>query len=313
MIMRDFRKPSTLFMTTHPDGRRTDRASKALNAANRKRVIICAPARKPLSMARKKKVAGKARSKKKTALKGLSARKPPKKRAKAQVRPVPRPTAHSRAKRSWPPRRIVLLGPPGAGKGTQAQMLASKLGIPRYATGDMLRAAVAKGTDLGNRAREFMDRGLLVPDALVIEITAEALGSADAEGGFILDGFPRSLAQARALESIAPVDRVINIAVSGEVIKARLGGRRSCPKCGAVFHVVNKPSASGDRCDQCSTALVLRNDDKPEVVEQRLRTYMETTAPLLDHYEKQELLTEIDGSGEPREVFERLVPALEAR
>jgi len=211
------------------------------------------------------------------------------------------------------PRRIVLLGPPGAGKGTQAQLLSSKFAIPRYATGDMLRAAVAKGTELGLKARGFMDKGLLVPDDLVIAITAEALRSDDAVPGFILDGFPRSIGQAEALDRIARVDSVVNIAVPGSVIKARLGGRRSCPKCGTVFHVENKPSAKGDLCDQCGTALVLRNDDKAEVIEQRLRTYMETTAPLLDFYQKRKLLKEIDGTGDLNEVFVRLLQVLVVR
>jgi adenylate kinase len=209
------------------------------------------------------------------------------------------------------PKRIVLLGPPGAGKGTQAQMLAEKLRIPRYATGDMLRTAVAGGTGLGKRAKSYMDAGNLVPDELVIEITAEALGSSDASRGFILDGFPRSLAQAEALERIARIDVVVNVAVPGALIKERLGGRRSCPMCGAVFHLVHKPSLEGAKCDRCGTALVLRNDDKEEVVEQRLRTYAATAAPLLDFYEERRILKEVDGTGGLEEVFARVVAAVE--
>jgi adenylate kinase len=207
--------------------------------------------------------------------------------------------------------KVVFLGPPGAGKGTQAQMLAERLRIPRYATGDMLRAAVASGSDLGKKAKSRMDAGNLVPDDLVIAITADAISSPDAAEGFILDGFPRSLAQAEALERIARIDLVVNIAVRGEVIKARLAGRRSCPTCGAVFHVVLKPSLEADDCDRCGSALVMRSDDQPEVIEQRLRTYESTTAPLLDFYQSRGLLREIVGDGDMDEVHSRLVAALE--
>jgi adenylate kinase len=203
-------------------------------------------------------------------------------------------------------RRIVFLGPPGAGKGTQAAALARELGIPHLSTGDLLRAAVAEGTPLGRAADGHMRAGRLVPDDLVLGILRERLARPDAARGFILDGYPRNLAQARTLEGIVPLDRVVWFEVDRPVLVARLSGRWACPRCGTVYNTASKPPREPGRCDHDGTELVQRPDDRPESVEVRLRVFAEQTAPLLERYRRLGLLTTLDGSGNEAAVAERL-------
>lgn len=206
--------------------------------------------------------------------------------------------------------RIVLLGPPGAGKGTQARDLAEALGVPHIASGDLLREHRQRGTELGRQAQDYMDRGLLVPDELVIRMVLERLAQPDAARGFILDGFPRTLEQAQALDDALgeerAVERAILLRVSEEEIVRRLSARLTCRSCGAVFHRITHPPRTPGRCDRCGGELSLREDDRPEVVRQRLRTYWEQTAPLVDHYRRKGKLVEVDGEGPPAEVARRL-------
>lgn len=206
--------------------------------------------------------------------------------------------------------RIVFLGPPGAGKGTQASSLAKELGIPHLSTGDILRAAVAAGTALGKEARGFMDAGRLVPDTLVLRMLAERLAQADARSGFLLDGFPRTIPQAVALEGIAPTEIVVSFDIPSHVLITRLSQRRVCPKCGAVYNLVSQPPREAVRCDQDGTELVQRPDDRPEAVSTRLRVYTEQTAPLLDFYRSRGRLRPIDATGTPAEVAQRLHEAI---
>ena len=187
--------------------------------------------------------------------------------------------------------RVVLLGPPGSGKGTCAKIIGELYGVPVITTGDMLRAAVVKATPLGVTAKGYMDRGELVPDDLVNDLVAERLREHDAEGGFILDGYPRSPKQAEALEKVLKatgkkLDHVLHVTLEDQTIIDRLSKRRSCPKCGAIFHLENKPPRNTGWCDVCTTALVQRNDDKPDVIRRRLEVYREKTQPLIDFYEK---------------------------
>ncbi len=187
--------------------------------------------------------------------------------------------------------RVVLLGPPGSGKGTCAKIIGELYGVPVITTGDMLRAAVAKATLLGVTAKGYMDRGELVPDDLVNDLVAERLREPDAANGFILDGYPRSVKQAEALDKILKdtgkkLDHVLHVTLEDEVIIDRLSKRRSCPKCGAIFHLENKPPRKAGKCDVCAASLVQRDDDKPDVMRRRLDVYREKTQPLLDFYQK---------------------------
>lgn len=196
--------------------------------------------------------------------------------------------------------RVVLLGPPGSGKGTCAKIIGELYGVPVITTGDMLRAAVAKATPLGVTAKGYMDRGELVPDDLVNDLVAERLRETDAADGFILDGYPRSPKQAEALEKVLKatgkkLDHVLHVTLEDQTIIDRLSKRRSCPKCGAVFHLENKPPRNTGRCDVCATSLVQRDDDKPEVIRRRLEVYREKTQPLLDFYEKKGKIKTIRG------------------
>ena len=200
-------------------------------------------------------------------------------------------------------RKLMMLGPPGAGKGTQAQRLSESLGVPQISTGDMLRDARRKGTELGKRAGAFMDAGDLVPDEVVIGIVRERLVEEDCAEGFILDGFPRTREQAEALERMGvELEAVLNIQVPNEEVVARLSGRRSCPNCGAVYHVRLNPPANDGVCDKCGQKLVLRRDDREEAILQRLASYEAKTAPLVRYYREHGRLVDIAGSGTPNEV-----------
>jgi adenylate kinase len=203
--------------------------------------------------------------------------------------------------------RVVLLGPPGSGKGTCAKIIGGMYGVPVITTGDMLREAVARATPLGITAKGYMERGELVPDDLVNDLVAERLSEADAVNGFILDGYPRSPKQAEALERILEesgkrLDHVLHVKLEDEIIIDRLSKRRSCPRCGAIFHLENKPPRSNGKCDVCTTVLIQRNDDKPEVIRRRLEVYREKTQPLLDFYEKRGEIKTIRGDINLREL-----------
>jgi len=206
--------------------------------------------------------------------------------------------------------RIVFLGPPGAGKGTQAATLAKALGIPHLSTGDLLRGAVAAKTPLGLAAEEHMRAGRLVPDSLVLEILEERVGRADAGRGFLLDGFPRNLAQAEALDRRTPLDVVVAFELPTEALLPRLTGRRTCPTCGAVYNVVTQPPKTSDRCDVDGTPLVQRPDDRPESVRTRLEVYRSETAPLLQYYATRGILRPIDATGDPTVVGARVRAAI---
>lgn len=198
--------------------------------------------------------------------------------------------------------RLVFLGPPGAGKGTQARELARELNVPQVATGDMLREAVSTGTPLGREAKAYMDRGALVPDDVIVRLIAERLAQPDAKRGFILDGFPRTAPQADALERLlgelgVSLDRVIYFDVSDAELLRRLTGRRSCPKCQSTFHVTSNPPRREGVCDRCGSTLVQREDDREDTVRKRLNVYAEQTSPLLERYRKRGVLKTVAGEG----------------
>ena len=205
---------------------------------------------------------------------------------------------------------IILLGPPGAGKGTQAQMLCARLDIPQISTGDMLRTAIAAETEIGLKAKGFVNAGQLVPDAVMIDIVKERLRQPDCEKGYILDGFPRTVEQAKALTLIAHIHAVINLAVEDQVLVSRLSGRRVCPACGAPYHVDFLQGETLCREDQ--TVLVQRDDDRAETVQNRLKVYREKTAPLIDHYLKEKLLHNVDGCKSPENIGGEIHRILEA-
>jgi adenylate kinase len=214
--------------------------------------------------------------------------------------------------------RLILLGPPGAGKGTQAKLLTQSLAVPQVSTGDILRQAVANGTDLGREAKSFMDRGALVPDQVVIGIIEERLRRSDCARGYILDGFPRTLPQAealsRALTSLgASMDRVLSVEVPEEDLVKRLTGRRVCRGCAHMYHVETNPPRNAGVCDKCGDALYQRDDDKEETIRHRLRVYRDQTQPLVAYYEKLGLLTRIDGRGTVGEISQRVQRALGRR
>lgn len=192
--------------------------------------------------------------------------------------------------------KLILLGAPGAGKGTLAAYLIEKMGVPSVSTGNILREAIANNTPLGQSAKKYMDAGQLVPDEVVIGMLKERIAQADCQDGFILDGFPRTIPQAEALDCITDIDCALSLEVPDAVIEGRMTGRRVCLKCGATYHVKANPPKTADICDACGDALVIRKDDKPEVVKGRLATYHEQTEPLKDYYGAQKKLKSIDGT-----------------
>ena len=206
--------------------------------------------------------------------------------------------------------KIVMLGPPGAGKGTQAARVCALLGIPQISTGVILRRAMEDGTETGIKAKAFVDAGKLVPDDVVIAIVAERLSERDCLDGYVLDGFPRTEAQAKALEKIASLDVVINVDVADERLIERLSGRRTCPACGGTYHIHSLMGST--KCDACDVELVLRDDDKPETVLNRLTVYHGQTKPLIDFYAARGLLHTIDGSQSPDDCFADIAHALGA-
>ena len=213
--------------------------------------------------------------------------------------------------------RIILLGPPGAGKGTQAKAITERFGIPQISTGDILRSAVRDGTPMGVRAKTFMDSGALVPDEVVVGIVCERLQQADCSSGFILDGFPRTVAQADALHKTLkqmnyPLQAVISLAVDEEVLVERLTGRRACRSCGMGYHVKFSPSLQPTRCDVCGGELYQRDDDREETIRHRLSVYREQTAPLIGYYGEQGLLFSVDGMEDISIVQEKIVAILSA-
>lgn len=205
---------------------------------------------------------------------------------------------------------IIFLGPPGAGKGTQAQIVCQRLGIPQVSTGDMLRAAIAAGTEMGLKAKEYMDQGQLVPDEVVIGIVKDRLADADCQKGYILDGFPRTVEQAAALGTFAKIDVAINLDVPDDVLVKRLSGRRVCPLCGAPYHVDRLNGETVCRAD--GTPLIQRDDDKAETVQNRLAVYHQKTAPLIDYYREAGLLKNISGGLSLEEISEEIFRTLEA-
>jgi len=211
--------------------------------------------------------------------------------------------------------RVVLLGPPGAGKGTQARALGALWSIPQVASGDLLRAVVREDSELGREAASYMDRGQLVPDELVLKLVAARLRKDDARPGFILDGFPRNVMQAEALtkglERVnLKLDKAIAVIVPDEEIVKRISGRRTCRNCDAMYHVVFEPPAKAGVCDKCGGELYQRDDDAEETVRERLKVYREATRPLLDHYGKLGLLAQVDGVGRTDEVEKRILAAV---
>ncbi len=206
---------------------------------------------------------------------------------------------------------LILLGPPGSGKGTQAKMLVEKYDIPQISSGDILRAAVKEGSPMGLKAKEYMDKGKLVPDDVVIGIIEERLKKDDCKKGFILDGFPRTLAQAEALKRLLAkkeikLDAVISIDVDEEEVIRRLTGRRTCKNCGAMYHIIFSPPKKEGICDKCGGELYQRDDDKEETIRARLKIYKEQTAPLIEYYKMEGLLKEVQGTGEIKEIFNRI-------
>ena len=211
--------------------------------------------------------------------------------------------------------KIIMLGAPGAGKGTQAKMIAEKCGIPHISTGDIFRANIKNGTELGAKAKEYMDKGLLVPDELVCDLVVDRIQQADCEKGYILDGFPRTIPQAETLEAALnaieqKLDYAIDIDVPDENIINRMSGRRACVGCGATYHVVFNPTKVEGKCDVCGESLILRDDDKPETVKKRLDVYHTQTQPLIDFYSARKVLVEVDGTQSMDKVFEDIMKIL---
>jgi len=206
---------------------------------------------------------------------------------------------------------LILLGAPGAGKGTQAEMLVAKLQIPSISTGNMLREAIANGTALGKQVKQYMDEGRLVPDELVLGIVAERTAQPDCQKGFILDGVPRTLAQAEALDKMGvKIEHVVSIEIDDAVIEGRMTGRRVCTKCGASYHIAANPPKQEGICDQCGSEVQIRKDDAPETVRNRLKIYHETTEVLKDYYAKQGKLRLVEGNQSIEGAFADILKAI---
>ena len=213
--------------------------------------------------------------------------------------------------------KIIMLGAPGAGKGTQAKQIAAKYQIPHISTGDIFRANIKNGTELGKKAKTYMDQGLLVPDELVCDLVVDRVQQDDCKKGYILDGFPRTIPQAESLDAALSrlgeaVDYAINVEVPDENIVKRMGGRRACVGCGATYHLVYAAPKKEGICDNCGAELILRDDDKPETVQKRLGVYHEQTQPLIDYYTKKGILKEVDGTMDMGDVFKAIVEILGA-
>ena len=211
--------------------------------------------------------------------------------------------------------RIIMLGAPGAGKGTQAKKITSRYSIPHISTGDIFRANIKNGTELGKKAKTYMDQGLLVPDDLVVDLVVDRVNQDDCANGYVLDGFPRTIPQAEALDAALTemgqsIDYAINVEVPDENIVRRMSGRRACVNCGATYHIVYAPTKKENVCDACEGELILRDDDKPETVQKRLNVYHEQTQPLIDYYTEKNKLVEVDGTIDIEKVFDAIVKIL---
>ncbi len=211
--------------------------------------------------------------------------------------------------------KIIMLGAPGAGKGTQAEMISEKYNLPHISTGDIFRANIKNGTELGKEAKQYMDKGLLVPDELTVKILLDRVSKDDCKNGYVLDGFPRTIPQAEVLDEALTklndqVDFAINIDVPDENIITRMSGRRACVNCGATYHVVYAAPKKENICDKCGNTLILRDDDKPETVKNRLDVYHKQTQPLIEYYGKKGILKEVDGTVSLNEVFDSIVSIL---
>ena len=213
--------------------------------------------------------------------------------------------------------KIIMLGAPGAGKGTQAKMIAEKYSIPHISTGDIFRANIKNGTELGKKAKTYIDAGQLVPDELVVDLVIDGFKEDDCKNGYVLDGFPRTIPQAEALDNALKaigdkVDFAIDVEVPDENIVRRMGGRRACVGCGATYHVVYNPTKEEGKCDTCGGELIVRDDDKPETVLSRLEVYHNQTQPLIDYYKGQGILKSVDGTVDMKDVFKAIVEILGA-
>ena len=213
--------------------------------------------------------------------------------------------------------KIIMLGAPGAGKGTQAKKIADKYQVPHISTGDIFRANIKNGTELGMKAKTYMDQGLLVPDELVVDLVVDRLGQEDCANGCVLDGFPRTIPQAESLDAALAakgeaIDYAIDVDVPDENIINRMSGRRACVACGATYHIVHIPTKVEGICDRCGESLILRDDDKPETVKKRLDVYHAQTQPLIDYYTSKNVLKSVDGTQDMEAVFQAIVDILGA-
>lgn len=211
--------------------------------------------------------------------------------------------------------RIILMGPPGVGKGTQAKKISAVYDIPQISTGDILREAIVNDTQLGRQAKQYMDAGRLVPDDVILDLMEDTLASDKCKQGFILDGFPRTVAQAEGLDNLLnkldiTLDAVLVLDVNEDVIVNRLSNRRSCPECGAIYNLQTNPPENDEKCDNCGTDLIQRSDDMPETIKNRLQVYREETEPVIHFYEQYDLIETVDGEGSVSEVWKRVHSAL---
>ena len=212
--------------------------------------------------------------------------------------------------------KIIMLGAPGAGKGTQAKKIAEKYSIPHISTGDIFRANIKEGTELGKKAKEYMDKGALVPDELVCDLVVDRISQEDAKNGYVLDGFPRTIPQAEALDAALTkigekIDYAIDVDVPDDNIINRMSGRRACVACGGTYHIEFNPTKVEGVCDACGGQLILRDDDQPETVKNRLKVYHEQTQPLIEYYTKKDILKSVDGTQDMSKVFDSIVGILE--